>query len=480
MRAPELRVRAANVRPVRERGAFVLYWMVAARRTRFNFALEHAIARARELDKPLIVLEALRIDYPWACDRFHQFILDGMRDNEQRFKITPVLHYPYIEPKKGAGRGLLAALSAHAALVVTDDYPAFFLPRMIASAAARADVAFECIDGNGLLPMRAADRAFPTAHSFRRFLQKQLRNHLNQFPEADPLAKSKLRKAHIPTEIAKRWPRANWNAIELSRLAIDHAIAPAFRGGEDAARAQLNAFLKRLDRYADARNHPDDDGASSLSPFLHFGQLGAHEIFSRVVRREKWTPARLSRKADGRREGWWGLSPSAEAFLDQLITWREIGFNFCSQRTDYDRYESLPEWAKKTLAAHARDRRPTLYSLRELENAKTHDPIWNAAQRQLSREGRLHNYLRMLWGKKILEWSPNPKKALSIMIYLNDKYAVDGRDPNSYSGIFWILGRYDRAWGPVRPIFGTIRYMSSASTSKKLHLRNYLKRYSEE
>ena len=174
------------------------------------------------------------------------------------------------------------------------------------------------------------------------------------------------------------------------------------------------------------------------------------------------------------------MSRNAESFLDELITWRELGFNFSARRDDYDRYESLPEWAKKTLQEHARDERESVYTLEEFENAKTHDALWNAAQRQLVGEGKIQNYLRMLWGKKILEWTRTPQEAAAIMIQLNNKYALDGRDPNSYSGIFWVLGRYDRPWAPVRPVFGSIRYMSSENTARKLSVKNYLKKYSTE
>ncbi len=159
------------------------------------------------------------------------------------------------------------------------------------------------------------------------------------------------------------------------------------------------------------------------------------------------------------------------------MTWRELGFNLCAKRADYDRYESLPLWCRTTLEEHAGDRRSPAYSLAEFETAATHDPLWNAAQVQLVREGRIHNYLRMVWGKKILEWSASPRAALEIMIELNNKYALDGRDPNSYSGIFWILGRYDRAWGPVRPVFGKIRYMSSENTARKVRVKDYVARY---
>ena len=174
-------------------------------------------------------------------------------------------------------------------------------------------------------------------------------------------------------------------------------------------------------------------------------------------------------------EGFWNAGPAAEAFLDQLCTWREIGFNMCQREPNYDRYESLPAWARKTLADHEADPRPKLYSFEELEQGRTYDQLWNAAQMQLVREGRIHNYLRMVWGKRFLEWTPNAQVALEWMLELNNKYALDGRDPNSYSGIFWVLGRYDRAWGPERPIFGKIRYMTSENTAKKVKVKEYVK-----
>ena len=171
------------------------------------------------------------------------------------------------------------------------------------------------------------------------------------------------------------------------------------------------------------------------------------------------------------------MTASAEAFLDQLVTWRELGYNMCTCHSDYSSYDSLPAWARKTLDAHRDDPRPYRYGYEELRDAETHDAVWNAAQRQLRSEGILQNYLRMLWGKKILEWSATPQAALEVMIDLNDRYALDGRNPNSCSGIFWCLGRYDRAWGPIRPIFGSVRYMSSENTKRKLKMRDYLDRY---
>lgn len=195
------------------------------------------------------------------------------------------------------------------------------------------------------------------------------------------------------------------------------------------------------------------------------------------MRREKWSEEKLALRSTGSRSGWWGVGKPAEEFLDQLITWRELGFNCSSRCANYERYESLPAWAQQTLARHERDERDYTYTLADFAAARTHDPLWNAAQRQLKSEGRIHNYLRMLWGKKILEWSRSPRKALEVMIELNNRFALDGRDPNSYSGIFWCLGRYDRPWGPERPVFGTVRYMSSQNTARKFRVKDYLVKY---
>ena len=486
---PEIRVRVLNEAPARKNSKYVLYWMVANRRLRSNFSLQRAFQLGAEFDLPIVILETLRIGYQWASDRLHTFVIDGMRDKADALKSGPILYYPYIEPTHGAGSGLLKALAAEAVVVVTDDYPCFFLPHMTLSAAKKLDVRLEAVDGNGILPMRAADRVFETAYSFRRFLQKVLPAHLEQMPMESPLddwqEASKRRRPSLPDKLESRWPMAtrkelgedrNW----LADLQIDHSVGISpIAGGNIAAAKQLRQFLRnKLKRYSEDRSEPAKDVASGLSPYLHFGHLGVHEAVSAVLKHEKWNIADLSNTANGSKEGWWGCSPSAEAFLDELITWREIGFNFCSYRTDYDQFESLPEWARVSLRKHAKDRRTTVYTLEQFETAKTHDELWNAAQTQLVEEGRIHNYLRMLWGKKILEWSESPEEALAVMIELNNKYAIDGRDPNSYSGIFWTLGRYDRPWGPERPIFGVIRYMSSDNTARKFDVKPYLAKYS--
>jgi deoxyribodipyrimidine photo-lyase len=469
-------------------GRFVLYWMTATRRAHWNFALQRAAGLARELQKPLVVLEALRVDYPFASDRLHRFVLDGMRANERAFAGKDVFYYPYVEPAVGAGRGLLKALAQDACAVVTDDYPCFFLPAMLARAHRDVRVRFEAVDSNGLLPMRTAERAFARAHDFRRFLQRALAPHLAQPPRQNALARVELpRLVSLPGDVSRRWPRADARLLggapaALATLTIDHAVVPVeLQGGADAGARVLRRFVaERLEQYGEGRNDPDSEATSGLSPYLHFGHVSAHQVLESVAAHEGWSPPEIGGSATGKRAGWWNMSAPAEAFLDQLVTWRELGFNACVQVPGYDRYESLPEWARSTLAKHADDERPWAYGLARFERAETHDELWNAAQNQLRRQGVIHNYLRMLWGKKILHWSKSPRAALATMIQLNDKYALDGRDPNSYSGILWTLGKYDRPWGPERPIFGKVRYMTSESTRRKLRVDDYIRRWSSQ
>jgi deoxyribodipyrimidine photo-lyase len=240
----------------------------------------------------------------------------------------------------------------------------------------------------------------------------------------------------------------------------------------------VRLFLdERLESYAQFRNEPEKDVTSGLSPYLHFGHISCHQVFHELTHKENWSPNQLALEGKGQRRGWWGMGESAESFIDQLVTWRELGFNACYRTRDYDTYESLPSWAIQTLQEHQADKREYLYTLEQLERAKTHDLLWNASQMQLVQEGHIHNYLRMLWGKKILEWSRSPRQALEYMIELNNKYALDGRDPNSYSGILWVLGKYDRPWGPEREIFGKVRYMSSRNTARKVSVKEYMSKY---
>jgi deoxyribodipyrimidine photo-lyase len=488
---PDLRIRSLNGAAVRPSGDHVLYWMTATRRLSWNFGLDRALEHARALGRPLVILEPLNVDYRWASDRHHLAVIDGMAEHEHALRPTPVAYHPYVEPAPGAGRGLLEALAERACAVVTDDAPVFFTPRLLEAAGRLRGCLVEGVDSCGLLPLAAADRTFTAAYHLRRFLHKELPRHLGDRPAASPLAGSSLPPAAIPEEITRRWPRAGVGLLgadappdqramvsALSGVDIDHSVGPTgWRGGHAAARGRLDEFLgDGLARYGEERNDPDADASSRLSPWLHYGHLSVHEVFDALVRREGWSPARISPPHDGRRKGWWGMSEAAESFVDELVTWRELGYVYCSREPDYDRYDTLPGWALETLEQHASDPREHLYTLDEFAGAGTHDELWNAAQRQLVGEGIIHNYLRMLWGKKILEWTAHPREALDVMVELNNRYALDGRDPNSYSGIMWVLGRFDRGW-PERAVFGKVRSMTSDSTRRKVRLDRYLERW---
>ena len=481
---PTSRIRPQNAASVNPAGDFVLYWMTAARRPASNYGLEHATSLARELGKPLVILEALRVDYPDASARLHRFVLEGMLVNARAFKKS-VLYYPYVEPTAGAGKGLVEALSACACVVVTDWYPAYFLPRMLATVAPRIRVAVHAVDSNGLIPVSEHGRAFPTARGYRAFVQRSLRDHLGHFPSDNPLSAldGSARLDRLPAAIERRWPATPVDRLIephalIATLPVDQSVQPvAMAGGHDAATRMLETFLHRkLQIYADEHNEPDADCTSRLSPYLHFGHISAHEIFAALMTHERWTTRKLGKVRAGAREGWWGVSESAENFLDQIAVWRELAFNGCAWTPDYRAYNSLPVWARTTLEAHLDDPRPHLYSLAQLEGADTHDQVWNAAQRQLRSEGWFHGYMRMLWGKKILEWCRHPAEALERMETLMNRYSLDGRDPVSYLNYGWVLGRHDRPW-PERPIFGTVRAMTSASAKRKLRMKDYLTRF---
>ncbi len=348
---------------------------------------------------------------------------------------------------------------------------------MAAAAATRVPVRLEAVESGTLIPVAEHGRAFPTARGYRAFMQRELRRHLAAFPVENPVADLPA-APDLPAAIARRWRPTDLRRVRLAALPVDHSVPPAgMQGGHDAAARTLELFIRtRLARYADDHSHPDANATSHLSPYLHFGHISPHEIFSAVMTHERWTSRRLAARAGGARQGWWNVSPSSEAFLDQLCVWRELAFNGSAWMEGFERYDTLPGWARATLEAHLDDPRPRLYDAAALDGAQTDDDVWNAVQRQLVTDGWFHGYLRMLWGKKILEWSAEPATALARMEQLMNRYALDGRDPVSYASFGWVLGRYDRAW-PEHPVFGAVRCMTSQSARRKLRMREYLRQY---
>jgi len=477
-------------------GLCILYWMIAARRSTYNHSLQHAIDLAIEHELPLVVIEPLALKHKWANDRISTFVLQGMEDNRAAFEGSNVTYIPYVETKEHEAKGLLKAWMKKAKICVIDDYPTYY-PQQVIQAALHMELCeLHLVDSNGFMPMRAQGRDFSTAYSLRRHLHKTILEHMADFPKAEPLIDAHSLPVMNPAIIGQIFEESEtpttpyeflWRVSEggdvgaeaLSILSIDHSVKPVMskKGGTIEAVRRWNDFLKnRLSLYSDNRNAPTKNGSSGLSPWMHFGHLSVHRMLHDIFTINMWDIGMISLPNDGRRSGWWGLSESVEAFLDQLITWRDLGFIHCAMIPNHDHYDSLPDWAQATLEEHAHDPRPFMYTFEEFEQAKTHDELWNAAQNQLKRDGIIHNYLRMLWGKKILEWAPSPQQAMEWMVALNDKWALDGRDPNSYTGIGWVLGKFDRGW-TERPIYGKIRCMTSDSTRRKQNVKPYVEKY---
>jgi deoxyribodipyrimidine photo-lyase len=474
----QARLRRLNTRHIRGAGDYVLYWMQLYRRLERNHALDYALRCARELRKPLVIYEGLRLDYPWASRRLHRFALEGMSANRARALDLGLDYWPFVETPQQPARGLVRRLAARAALVVTDDFPGFIVPRQSEALAKSASVPVYAVDGNGLVPLSLLGPAVYAAAHLRPRLHKAFAEAWAHRASAAPDFDTGAARAAAPP--FEPWqPPADLEDF-VAGLPLDASV-PAVRatpGGTPAARERLDQFVRwRLRGYAEHRsqpNSPERGHSSGLSPYLHFGHISVEEVVERVLG-EGWTPGELRIESRGKRQGFFGDDADVNGFLDQALTWRDTGFNWhWSRRADAETLvTALPEWAFATLQAHASDRRAYVYTLDEWESGATHDELWNAAQRELAATGTMHNYLRMLWGKKVIEWSRSPSEAYATLVQLNNKYALDGRDPNSYTGILWCFGLFDRPWAPERPVFGGVRYMSSDNTARKFKLGPY-------
>ncbi len=430
-------------------GRCVVYWMQRAQRALDNPALEVAVAAANLLRQPVVIFFAPVPFYPHANLRHYAFLAQGIADiaeGAHRRGIGFVLRrFPEHSLVKFCDE-------VRASLVVGDENPLREPEHWRRRAAKMLSVPLWTVDADVLVPSRLLEKEQYAARTIRPRLQRRLPD----FMVAGTNAKAEV-------EWAK--PRAlsalpDDGSLELTEpwKDLDRSVQPvdALRGGTTPALKLLDDFVsQKLSRYPERHGKPELDGTSRLSPYLHFGHIGPHTVALAVEK------SRAPRAAK-------------DDFLDQLITWRELSINFVRFNPLYDSLECAPEWAHRTLAKHARDPRPRLYSREQLEQAETHDDLWNAAQRQMLHAGWMHNYMRMYWAKKILEWSPSPAVAYQTAVYLNDKYFLDGRDPNGYAGIAWsIAGKFDRPWFE-RPIFGTIRYMSGDAARKKFDADQYI------
>lgn len=448
----EKRLLHLNTRPVDAGGDCVIYWMQRSQRASDNPALNLTVDLANDLAKPVVVYFGLFDRYPMAGARAFRFMLEGLAE------VAPALRElgaGFLMRREHPSQGIVRAASELRACAVVVDEDYLNVGREWRSAAARAlEVRLIQVDAEAVVPVRVSGKEEWGAYTLRPKIARLLPECLGEPVTPRPMVK---------------WGRGPEDGIDLSAvspaeiaLSIDAdqkaRPTPCFTGGASKADTRLREFVATgLPRYASERNDIGVDVSSGLSPYLHFGQIASLRAALTVDKSD--APAEC-----------------VDAFLEQLIVRRELAMNFCVYNPLYDRVDAAAAWARATLDAHRSDQREEVYELEELEQARTHDTLWNAAQTELVRTGGIHTYLRMVWAKKLLEWSATPEDALARAIHLNDKYALDGRDPNGYANIAWcILGKHDRPFAE-RPVFGKIRYMSTSATMRKTRWKAYLDR----
>lgn len=442
------RTRALNDRP--EQSGPVLYWMDRERRAADNWALLYAEERARVNQVPLVVVYALPKTFLDATWRSYAVLIKGLQETAHELKERGIsLVFRIGEPDEVVSE---LVKEVGVGLLVTDFSP-LRVPRAWRTKLARMlTCAFVEVDARNIVPCWIASPKLEfAARTIRPKIHALLPTFLTPFPRRSSESLTRL----------KTVPRSDtWEAVE-AQVEVDRSVQPVewFEPGEAAAEKALRAFIKsRLVGYDKGRNDPNQDAQSGLSPYLHYGHLSAQRVALEVQK---------------------AIVPShdKDAFLEELIVRRELSDNFCLYQPHYDSTEGFPDWAKKTLDAHRKDAREYIYSYHAFEQAKTHDSLWNAAQQQMLQTGKMHGYLRMYWAKKILEWTKAPEDAMKIAIKLNDRYELDGRDSNGYTGIAWSIGGvHDRPWFN-RTIFGAIRFMSASGAKGKFDVDAYIKRW---
>ncbi len=433
---------------------YVLYWSQMNRRVDNNHALQWAIQRANELHLPVLYYEGLTCTYPEANDRLHTFVLEGVPETARRLAERGIGYCFYLRRRKSDANDVLYRLAAGAACIVTDDYPTFIAAGHNASVPDKLKIAFEAVDSSCIVPMNVLAKREYAAYTIRPKITKLLPQHLVPCPDVDPAVRWSAATPEFHTTVTAA------NIAELvASCEINHAVAPSisYTGGRLAAERTLNHFLdENLRRYARERNSPASHATSDLSPYLHFGQISSLEIA-------------LAAKAHAAEH-----KLIADEFLEELIVRRELAFNYARHVQNPGSLSNLPDWVRQTLLKHAADHREPVYGREQFEHARTHDDLWNACQHEMLLRGKIHGYYRMYWGKKIIEWSRTCQDALETMIHIHDRYALDGRDPNTYTNILWCFGLHDRPWGE-RPVFGMIRYMGLDGMKRKTGVDAYLR-----
>jgi len=431
-------------------GTDVLYWMQQSQRAEDNHALEYAIRQANKMGQRVVVVFGLMDDYPEANLRHYIFMLEGLQETQAALAKRGIK----MVVKKGNPADVALSTGRKASLIVCDRGYLRHQRRWRKTVAQNAGCRVVQIESDVVVPLEVvSNKAEYAARTIRPKIHKCLKDYLFEFK---------------PTRLKKHSLNTRLSGLDLSdigalarKLSLDKGVPPVsefYTGGTSSAKKIFKKFLRyRFEQYVANRNQPQTDDVSHMSKYLHFGQISPLYLALQVLKTDK------------------RFKEAREAYLEELIVRRELAMNFVYYTPDYDAYACLPAWAQKTLAEHKNDRREYRYTRWQLENSQTHDEYWNAAMREMKYTGFMHNYMRMYWGKKILEWSQTPEQAFKTTLAINNKYFIDGRDANSYTGVAWVFGVHDRAWFE-RPIFGKIRYMAAAGLERKCDIQAYVEK----
>jgi len=439
------RIQLLNDKPLRP-GRYVLYWMQASQRADYNHALEYAVREANAINRPVVAIFALTPRFPEANERHYAFMLEGLCETQQTLKARGIqLAVLLASPPRAVPEA-----AQEACLLVTDRGYLRIQKQWRAKVARAAPCRMVQVESDVIVPVElASHKEEYAARTFRPRIARHLARYLV------PFRRTSVKRDSLGLLLGG--VRLDDAGAVLKQLRLSRAArqVPTLLGGPSRAKRLLKQFITaKLARYHEIHSDPGLDGLSHMSPYLHFGQISPLYLALRV----RATPG-----------------PGSEAYLEELIVRRELSMNFVHYNARYDDFACLPEWARRTLNSHRGDSRPQQYTQQQLEEAATDDPYWNAAQREMVVTGKMHGYMRMYWGKKLLEWSPDPEQAFRTALALNNKYELDGRDPNGFAGVAWCFGKHDRPW-QERPIFGTVRYMSAAGLERKFNMDAYLRR----
>jgi len=440
----ESRVKRLNDNNIRM-GNFVLYWMQATQRVEYNHALEYSILRANKLNQPLLVYFGITESYPEANERHYWFMLDGLKEVQLELDKKGIkLVIMRISPEIGA-----IQLAKSASMVIVDRGYTKTVRKWTKNVAEKIKCPLIQVESNVIVPVEVASQKEEySAATFRPKINKAISGYLVPMDHSVPKNESsKLDFSSYEIQDIRK-------AVSQLEIKRDVKKSETFFGGTNQAKKLLQNFIKsKLDRYGADKNDPNKQCVSNMSPYLHFGQISSLQIALMVLKTD---------------------SPGLDYYLEELVVRRELAVNFVFYNLNYDSFDGLHEWQKNTLSEHRNDPRDYIYNKSELENAETHDPYWNAAQKEMRITGKMHGYMRMYWGKKIIEWTRTPEQAYKTALYLNNKYELDGRSPNGFAGVAWCFGKHDRPW-KERAIFGKIRYMNAKGLKRKFDADAYVK-----